>query len=262
MTHEEKKQAWAKCSRDFATPKVSARLLIEHDPSNPLFKGSADKLSIRQERVEESQSHKRVHGDGKKRKTVGDFPMSNAQMRDTKVKQSESNAQVALAEMCNRTRRVPENESVITAQFEPVLSTTMTGYSPSKGNSSCDLRPAPLNRLHARNRDGAVFHYEQIASVVRARAGEIQLQDLTGEDIVSALEASGDFELHYESDKENWSGYKFKAKKARGSNVRGGPTIQDGGSAASISDGDETSQATSGEDSVLGFSLDQFEWSS
>lgn len=213
MSKEKQKEANAQFSRLFVTPSKSAELSIQYDPENPKAIGRADKLELRKTKAQEMHSGKLL--DSKKRRvSCSDAPKSNAQLRDTTVKLPESRAQVNLQQMIHRTRKTDENESNVTANFEPVLSTSSTAYSPAKGRPPIDARPEPKNAVYCRSKDGLARHLDAlIMPAVRALLDKNV--PINGASIVDELEQSDNHVLYVEAEKASWPCNEFLEKHKR-----------------------------------------------
>ena len=115
----------------------------------------------------------------------------------------------------SRSQFTAEHSANIGAQYEPVLNTISTAYTPEKGKSNSDVRQTEKVNHFARDRAATDLSFEPVARALRINPN-IALSTLTGSQIVDSLSTLSYHSFYYFDDKENWPGPKLIAKKVVG----------------------------------------------
>jgi hypothetical protein len=129
------------------------------------------------------------------------------------VRFPEANIQVNLLAAISRSQITAEHSANIGAQYEPVLTTVSTAYTPEKGKSHNQVRLTEKVNHFARDRAAVDLTFEPVAMALRSNPN-ITLSTLTGSPIVDSLNTLSDHSFHFFDDQKNWPCVKLLAKKA------------------------------------------------
>lgn len=128
---------------------------------NPRVVFSTDNQALRSQYLETTASHALLNRP-KERKHVGSPVRRNPQLRDRHVKDPEAQVHKHLGTVLNRSQK-PANDPEVPGTFDPVLITTSTVYSPTKGGCPRDdLRPVPKRHIIARDQAALEAVYQPV----------------------------------------------------------------------------------------------------
>lgn len=205
LTKKKQDNKWKEISRLFARPNKSAELLWQYDERNPRAVGIFDGAELRQTRAESSHSNQVLNG-SKERKKRTQPPVTNAQLRDWVVKESEDQTQKQMLKMIKRSR--PNENVQLDGYFEPSLLTVSTVYTPQKGQNGrprTDTRRDPKLSIFGRDTVGVERQFDAIVESLKKTHSGSRVEDLSGKTIVDSVVASGAF-VYVSEEASSWPG--------------------------------------------------------